>query len=108
MMIPAGFPKKAPYVRIINRNPDFIVDDFYKTLQSPNDAKSYILNERLNEVKYWDQTKSIVSLYLNKVNVIIESCDLLRNKFPFSKPGNKSNMPSVLYFIIRRIVHGLN
>ena len=43
-MIPNGFPKKAPYVRIINRNPDFIVDDFYKPLQSPNDQKSYILN----------------------------------------------------------------
>ena len=97
MMVPAGFPKKPPYVRIINRNPDFIVDDFYKPLQSPNDPKSYILNERLNEVKYWDQTKSIVSFLKTQVNVIIESCDLLRNKFPFSKPGNKSNMPSVLF-----------
>lgn len=63
MMIPAGFPQKPPYVRIINRNPDFIVDDFYRPLQSPSDNKSYILNERLNEIKYWDQSKSIVLLF---------------------------------------------
>lgn len=65
MMIPANFPQKPPYVRIINRNPDFIVDDFYRPLQSPSDTKSYILNERLNEVKFWDQSKSIVKFYLN-------------------------------------------
>jgi hypothetical protein len=63
MMIPYGFPQKAPYVRIINRNSEFIVDDFYKSLQSPNDPKSYILNEKLNEIKYWDPSKSIVSLF---------------------------------------------
>ncbi len=43
-MIPNDFPKKAPYVRIINRNPEFKVDDFYLSLQSPSDPKSYILN----------------------------------------------------------------
>lgn len=65
MMIPANFPQKPPYVRIINRNPDFIVDDFYQPLQSPSDNKSYILNERLNEIKFWDPSKSIVKLKLN-------------------------------------------
>lgn len=64
MMIPANFPQKPPYVRIVNRNPDFIVDDFYRPLQSPSDNKSFILNERLNEVKQWDSTKSIVLLFL--------------------------------------------
>lgn len=64
-MIPANFPQKPPYVRIINRNPDFIVDDFYQPLQSPSDNKSYILNERLNEIKFWDPSKSIVKLKLN-------------------------------------------
>lgn len=43
-MIPSGFPKKPPYVRIINRNTEYIVDDFYKSVQSPSDQKSYILN----------------------------------------------------------------
>jgi hypothetical protein len=43
-MIPSGFPMKAPYVRIINRNPDFKVDDFYVSLRSPTDQNSYILN----------------------------------------------------------------
>jgi len=65
-MIPNIFPKKAPYVRIINRNPDFIVDEYYKTLQSPNDQKSYILNDRLNEIRTWDPSKSIV-FHLHKV-----------------------------------------
>lgn len=60
MMIPAQFPQRPPYVRIVNRNPDFIVDDFYRPLQSPSDTKSYILNERLNEVRNWDSSKSIV------------------------------------------------
>jgi hypothetical protein len=84
-MIPNGFPKKPPYVRIINRNIEYIVDEFYKSVQSPSDQKSYILNEKLNEVKYWDPSKSIV-------NVIIESHDLMRNRFPFSKPGNKNSV----------------
>lgn len=44
MMIPNGFPKKAPYVRIINKNSEFIVDSFYVSVQSPSDTKSYILN----------------------------------------------------------------
>jgi len=66
MMIPNGFPKKAPYARIINRNPDFIVDEYYKVLQSPNDQKSYILNDRLNEIRTWDPSKSIV-FYLYKI-----------------------------------------
>lgn len=48
MMLPNGYPKKAPYVRIVNRNHDFIVDDFYKHVQSPSDPKSYILNDKLN------------------------------------------------------------
>ena len=63
MMIPANFPIKPPYVRIINRNPEFVVDDYYRPLQSPSDQKSYILNERLNEIKTWDQNKSIVHIF---------------------------------------------
>jgi hypothetical protein len=62
-MIPANFPAKAPYFRIINRNPSFVVDDFYRPLRSPSDQNSYILNERLNEIKTWDQSKSIVTFY---------------------------------------------
>ena len=97
MMIPASFPQKPPYVRIINRNPEFIVEDFYRPLQSPSDIKSYILNDRLNEIKTWDQNKSIVTLRFIQVNVIIECYDLLRNKFPFSKNGtNNSTMQNVL------------
>jgi hypothetical protein len=53
MMIPNAFPKKPPYVRIINRN-DYMVDPLYKNLRSPTDPKSYILNELLNEVKRWN------------------------------------------------------
>jgi hypothetical protein len=48
MMLPNGFPKKSPYVRIINHNLDYNVDPLYKELQSPTDAKSFILNSKLN------------------------------------------------------------
>ena len=84
LMIPNGFPKKSPYVRIINRNTDYTVDSFYQDVRSPTDPKSFILNEKLNEIKHWDSTKSIV-------NVIIESQDLMRNHFPFTKPTSKNN-----------------
>jgi len=50
------------------------------SVQSPSDSKSYILNEKLQSVRSWDPSSSIV-------NVIIESYDLMRNKFPFSKPN---------------------
>ena len=93
-MVPASFPKKAPYVRIINRNTDFMVDEFYRPLVSPNDPKSYILNDRLNQSRTWDMNKSIVLFFISKVNVIIESYDLLRNKFPFSKPVSQINQYS--------------
>jgi hypothetical protein len=33
-MIPNNFPRKPPLVRIINRNPEYIVDPHYKDLQS--------------------------------------------------------------------------
>lgn len=89
MMLPNGFPHKPPYVRIINRNAEYIVDPFYKSLRSPTDPKSFILNEKLSEVKKWGPQSSIVS-------IIIESKNMLRNNFPFSKPSSsKPGMNSV-------------
>lgn len=82
-MLPNGFPNKAPYVRIINRSTEFHVDDFYKDVRSPTDPKSFILNEKLAEIKSWDRSKSLVS-------VIIESQDLMRNHFPFAKKKSES------------------
>lgn len=87
MMLPSGYPKKAPYVRIINRNAEYNVDNFYKDLKSPTDPKSFILNSKLNEISKWDPSKSLV-------NVIIESQDLLRNHFPFLKPKSIMGSPS--------------
>ena len=92
MMIPSNFPRKAPYVRIINRSNQYQVNDFYKGLRSPTDPKSFILNDKLSEVKTWNETKSIV-------NIIIQSHNLMRNNFPFSKGGNSSQMNSVKYRI---------
>ena len=74
MMLPNGFPKKCPYVRIVNRNAEFNVDNFYKDCRSPTDPKSFILNDKLNEIKYWDPSKSLV-------NIIIEAQELMRNHF---------------------------
>lgn len=53
MMIPNAFPKKPPYVRIVNHKEEYIVDSFYKSLRSPTDPKSFILNEKLKTVKTW-------------------------------------------------------
>lgn len=84
MMLPPTFPKKPPYVRIINQSPDFKVDSFYLSLRSPTDPNSYILNEKLTQTKKWDETKSIV-------NIIIESQNMMRQNFPFLKQGTQSN-----------------
>lgn len=44
MMLPADYPRSAPFVRIINRNPDYLIDPFYQKLQSKSDKTSFILN----------------------------------------------------------------
>lgn len=92
MMLPNGFPKKPPYVRIINRNTEYMVDPLYKNLRSPTDPKSFILNERLSEVKKWNEFSSIVS-------IVIESNKMMRENFPFFKPSKQpesnSNISSV-------------
>lgn len=84
MMLPNGFPKKSPYIRIINHNAEYNVDQFYKDCQSPTDTKSFILNSKLNEIKTWNPSTSLV-------NIIIESQDLLRNHFPFTKPKSMNS-----------------
>ena len=89
IMIPNGFPKKAPYIRIIKPSNDFNVDPFYKTLQSPTDPNSYILNEKLKQIKKWSDTNSLV-------NVIIESQDMMRNAFPFHKQNNYNPQQQVI------------
>lgn len=44
MMLPVNFPKKPPYVRIVNKDPSNIVHNFYIPLRSPTDPNSFILN----------------------------------------------------------------
>mgnify|MGYP000894894343 CR=1 FL=1 len=44
MMLPSDYPRSPPYVRIVNRNPEYRVDPFYLSLQSKSDKSSYILN----------------------------------------------------------------
>ncbi len=43
-MLPRLFPKIAPFVRIINRDPDYKVENFYIPLRSKTDPSSFILN----------------------------------------------------------------
>lgn len=76
MMLPASYPKRPPYARIINQNSTQQVNNFYLPLRSPTDPNSFILNEKLSQCKNWDETKSIV-------NIIIESHNMLRQNFPF-------------------------
>lgn len=39
-----------------------MVDPNYKNLRSPNDPKSFILNDKLQEVKRWNENGSIVDI----------------------------------------------
>lgn len=64
MMLPSAFPRKPPYVRIINKNPEHIVDDFYKDLRSPTDPKSFILNSKLTQIQTWNEGSSIVNIII--------------------------------------------
>ena len=60
MMLGGDFPRSAPFIRIINRNPDYKVDPFYSALQSKTDKSSFILNDKLNACKNWHPSSSLV------------------------------------------------
>lgn len=60
MMLPSDYPRSPPFVRIVNRNPDYLVDPFYQTLKSKTDPTSYIMNEKLTSVKTWMPSSSLV------------------------------------------------
>ena len=60
MMLPSDYPRSPPFVRIVNRNPDYIVDPFYQSLKSKTDPTSYIMNEKLTSVKGWMPSSSLV------------------------------------------------
>lgn len=64
MMLPANYPKKPPFVRIVNKNPASIVNKFYLSLRSPTDPNSFILNEKLTQCRSWDENKSIVNVII--------------------------------------------
>ena len=60
MMLGADFPRSGPFIRIVNRNPDYKIDPFYKPLQSKTDPLSFVLNEKLTSVKSWHPSNSLV------------------------------------------------
>lgn len=63
-MLPADFPRSPPFVRIVNRNPDYKVDAFYTSLKSKTDPMSYVLNEKLTSVQTWQPSSSLVNVLL--------------------------------------------
>lgn len=61
IMYPVAFPKDPPFLRILNPNPQqYSVNNSYKKYQSKTDARSYLLNDCLQEVKGWKQNSSVV------------------------------------------------
>lgn len=61
-MYPANFPKAPPFVRIVNPNPQQLTPtQYYLNLKSKSDLKSFILNEKLQEIKGWKHNNSVVS-----------------------------------------------
>ena len=86
MMLPADYPRSAPFVRIINRNPDYLVDPFYQKLQSKSDKTSFILNEKLNSVKNWHQSNSLVPLVLFRSTSLSSATICSKTSFPSLSP----------------------
>lgn len=83
-MYPATFPKTAPYVRIVNPNPQqFAPSNYYLQLKSKSDQMSFLLNDVLKEVKGWTPNHSVVNHILSKARIIIEANDLVRTNYPF-------------------------
>lgn len=65
-MLPADYPRSPPFVRIVNRNPDYAIDPYYQSLKSKTDPSSYVLNEKLTSVKGWQPSSSLVWGYLSR------------------------------------------
>jgi hypothetical protein len=63
MMLPSDYPRSPPFVRIVNRNPDYAVDPHYQSLKSKTDPSSYVLNDKLVSVKGWQPSSSLVRLW---------------------------------------------
>jgi len=67
IMYPANFPKSPPFVRIVNPNPQQLhPTQYYLNIKSKSDQKSYILNEKLQEVKNWKQNTSVVDYLISR------------------------------------------
>lgn len=64
MMLPFDYPRSPPFVRIVNRNPEYTVDPFYIPLKSKTDPSSFVLNDKLGAVKMWQPSSSLVPFYL--------------------------------------------
>ena len=60
-MYPTGYPNSPPFIRIINPNMNtYICTNYYKTCQSTNDAKSFVLNPILESSKLWNKNTQVV------------------------------------------------
>lgn len=94
-MYPASFPKSPPFLRILNPNPQtYKVNPSFEKFRSKTDARSYLLNDCLQEIKGWKNSSSVAS-------VIIEVNDLARNNYPFqlvNQCPNQNQMVNMLSF----------
>jgi hypothetical protein len=64
-MYPPNYQKMPPNVRIVNPNPQQLTPtQYYLQIQSKSDQKSYILNDRLKEIKLWKNGSSVVCFSL--------------------------------------------
>jgi len=83
MMLPFDYPRSPPNVRIVNRNPDYVVDPFYKSIQSKTDPSSYILNTKLEAVKNWHPSSSLVLFLSYRSMSFLKVTIYLRTNFHF-------------------------
>jgi hypothetical protein len=92
-MLPNDYPRSAPFVRIVNRNPDYHVDPFYVKLQSKSDKSSYILNEKLNSVKNWHPSNSLVPLHLSRLTSLLKAMKYSKLDFPLRNLRSNRDSP---------------
>lgn len=78
IMYPKTFPQTAPFLRIINPNPQqFTVHQNYVKYRSKTDVRSYLLNDCLQEVKSWKPCSSVVDIELYRQVLSLKSMTLL-------------------------------
>ncbi len=90
LMYDSEYPERPPAMRIIDTDPDLHPTPFYKSVRSKIDKSSYVLNSKLNGIKYWAR-KTPVFLLIN------ELYHLVSTNYPFTHGKGETNEQYIQY-----------